>query len=752
VAISWIKNPRLQNLKREKNMKKFLSVLMVALMATSAFAFVPLTNSQLNIGSYQRGATRGMFYNELDIISAAPVELLDFSGNALYTNWSNIRNFNNITNYGSALDWSQTTNNMDVSYFTFGVTGNPLSCINIDDSRSGIVFQNYGAKIRTYDFGIDDVDSKGEWENEYYLIIYPTAPVTDITSTTLGSDLVYYTNITNTQWNIGSSYKLLDKISLGLSLSRMTNSVIRNTGGTKSYTDRYDTDNGATWVNMPTGSREGDTLTVNYPSQEIDRDSTSQTDILPQARLKISDDLYVDAGVGLRFSKTANGADPWKGDVSWEKDVVTCSAKEDIAISSAAGGQNIYQRYNTGTAIVIKDNANIALDYDQTNITGNARLTTTDNVYETNNWTQYDAGVSDFSDERSGTGPLLRVEMKKKFEKCNITGVANYGTISQDVDASVTNQEYVNTKHTLYAGAAVDQVDNFTEKDYIEKITYRGKVTDSNIDLGTKIEMTALEGVKLSFGGFIQQETNKADLDININSTDLVSYRDSDGLTTSSGTVGGIGTNPNDILNNKPGPVDGSVTETNPNITGRGDLNISIVGNGEGDWSQTISQTFTGLHETITTRYRVPIGIEIPLSKKWIFRAGTEYMMTKTKITFETTETVDTKNTTATALGEPSRTRIDYINQPRTINSAVTYAEQHDVFYTYGIQFDATPSLTIACNAFLDTATDTAEDYVTYDTDDDGDVDAVAIKRETRANIFDLRTYRQLSLSAAIKF
>ena len=71
-------------------MKKLLSVIMVGLMATSAFAYVPLSNSQLNIGSYQNSATRGMFYNELDILSAAPVELLDFSGNALYTNWGNV--------------------------------------------------------------------------------------------------------------------------------------------------------------------------------------------------------------------------------------------------------------------------------------------------------------------------------------------------------------------------------------------------------------------------------------------------------------------------------------------------------------------------------------------------------------------------------------------------------------------------------------------------------------------------------------
>ncbi|MFH0948432.1 MAG: hypothetical protein V1833_05480, partial [Elusimicrobiota bacterium] len=177
--------------------KKLLAVLLATIMATSAFAYVPLSNSQLNIGSYQRGATRGMFYNELDIVSAAPVELLDFSGNTLYTNWGNVRNFNDIANYGSALGWSQQTNNVDRSYFTFGVTGNPLCCANIEDSRSGIVYQNFGGKAVKYNLDNDDetglnpgpngFDSEGKWENKFYTVVYTSAPLSIDKITTANS-------------------------------------------------------------------------------------------------------------------------------------------------------------------------------------------------------------------------------------------------------------------------------------------------------------------------------------------------------------------------------------------------------------------------------------------------------------------------------------------------------------------------------------------------------------------------------------
>ncbi|MDD5687562.1 MAG: hypothetical protein PHE88_06995 [Elusimicrobia bacterium] len=701
-------------------MKKMLSIVAMFLMATSAFAFVPLTNAQNTVGSYERGATRGMFYNELDIISAAPVELLDFSGNALYTNWGNIRNYNDIVNYGKALNWGPNQNNTDISYFTFGLTGNPLSSIGINDSRSGIVYQNFGGKLAPI-FNLDSVvgnDSEGQWKNETYNIRFATAPATDRTQTTIGSNLKYYTNTTNTQWNAGSSYKLMDKISLGLSLSRRTDSIVLNTEGTKTYSEIFNTVNGAILVGMPVTSTEGTSLSVSYPKQAVDQNSTSITDILPQARISVSDGLYADVGVGLRFSKVTNPGTV----VANENTVITVSAREGVAISTAIGGLNSYQRFNTGTAIVSKTN----LDYATQTLNGNVNLFTASFTGAAG------TGVSDFSDERSGIAPLVRVEVKKSFKKFDAFGIANFDTLSRDVDASQTNREYANTRHTLYAGAAADVVDNFTGRDYTQLLTYKGTASDTNLDLGLKINMKELEGIRVSLGGFIQRSVSKTDLDTTSGSRELVSYRDGDGLTISSSSVGG--NTPAQILTNKPGPVDGSLTETNPNGTGRTDLGLPTTGDGEGDWSQTISRAGTQLSETITTKYMVPVGIEIPLSKKFTFRAGTEYVMTKTQTTVKTNNTLETTVTVATPLGEAAKSRTDY-SADLAETKSILYSESHDVFYTYGLQFDATPSLTIACNAFLDT-----------------NPDGVGTDGGDRASIFDLTTYRNLSLSAAIKF
>jgi hypothetical protein len=67
-------------------MKKVLAIILSFAIISPSFAFVPLSNAQNNLGSYQNAATQGMFYNELDILSSYPVELLDFKGNCLYTN------------------------------------------------------------------------------------------------------------------------------------------------------------------------------------------------------------------------------------------------------------------------------------------------------------------------------------------------------------------------------------------------------------------------------------------------------------------------------------------------------------------------------------------------------------------------------------------------------------------------------------------------------------------------------------------
>src|SRR3989339_479864 len=460
-------------------MKRALLTVLVALMATSAFAFVPLSNSE-NIGSYQRGATRGMFYNELDIISAAPVELLDFSGNALYTNWGNIRNFNDIVNYNQLLRFGSTSDITDTSYFTFGVTGNPT---NNDKSRSGIIYQNFGGKTSTKNLDlVNGNESEGIWSTNAYTIVYPTAPVIDRAATT-NSDTKYFTNRFVTQWNLGSAYKLMDKLSIGLSLYRNSDSTILTSEGSKSYGIRYLTANGA--VNdggRPATATESITYTFTYPDQEIDQNSSATTDVLPQARLNIADDLYVDAGIGLRFSNATNGADVFKGNVSWEQNVVTATSREDILVSTAAGGLATNQRFNTGTAILIKSGGagNYNVDMDQTNLTTNTNLAS--DIYNTNNWTHDDKGLADFSDDRTGTGVLLRLEAKKKFAKYDVTGLVNFSSVPQDIDATATSSEYVKTTHILYAGTTSDTADSFIERDLAQAVSFKGTATNSNLD------------------------------------------------------------------------------------------------------------------------------------------------------------------------------------------------------------------------------------------------------------------------------
>ena len=735
-------------------MKKLLSVIMVGLMATSAFAYVPLSNSQLNIGSYQNSATRGMFYNELDILSAAPVELLDFSGNALYTNWGNARSFagpyNPGVDYNQALSWTGVTE--PVNYFTFGVTGNPLSYAGIEDSRSGIVYQNFGGK--TVQFNLDDdvgtgqnpgvtgEDSEGTWENKTYTVLFPTMPLTNDRLETANSDAKYHTNTTNTQWNIGSSYKLMDKVSVGLSLARQTDTNILTTEGTKTYAYRELTGNGAVADGLTANLVGTDLLsyTFAYPTQEIDQNSTSRTDILPQARIKISDDFYVDAGVGLSFQKTLNPVGTAQQIVAGEKTVVTVTATEftgvgaGVVFSTAPGATQIANYTNTGTAIVDKNNAGLSLDYDATGNIPAAGLAST--VFTRG---ALEDGVSAFADDRDGTAPLIRIEAVKKFEKVDITGIVNYSNLSQDVDASQTDREYIQTSCVISTWSVGGQdiadgniKDNFVQRDYTSVQTITGKGTISNFDVGAKVSMKALEGVKVSFGGFIQKQTNKEDGDWTYKSTELTSYNDgivstnvyNNGsiVSPSSGTyIDADGT-----ISGRPGPVGGT-----DQTASRGAIETS--GDGEGTWSETVSQTGTFLKETITTIYRVPVGIEIPLSKKWTFRAGTEYVMTKTETTTEQPTNQGTKTKVATpgstAQGLASVTNVDTWGP--SSKKSVYKSENQDVYYTYGVQFDATPSLTIACNAFLDTAADNAAAH---------------------ASIFDLTTYRQLSLSAAIRF
>jgi hypothetical protein len=218
------------------------------------------------------------------------------------------------------------------------------------------------------------------------------------------------------------------------------------------------------------------------------------------------------------------------------------------------------------------------------------------------------------------------------------------------------------------------------------------------MDLGVKFDLLKMKSLRVAFGAFLTSIYEVTDYTQRINSTEITSYDD------------------------------GAAGNTAWNLTSRPRTN------NEGEWRQTVSAETTNKDEVTTTQYSVPVGFEVPLSKKWTFRAGTTYSMAKIKTVARTTggsvTTVTTETpagaaaTTTTSIGAPAG---DYLND------STTYTEAHQVTYRYGIQWDALDNLTIACNAFLDTNPNNAP-------------------AGTKASIFDLDTYRLLAIQAVFKF
>ncbi|MBN1384290.1 MAG: hypothetical protein JW983_05355 [Elusimicrobia bacterium] len=749
-------------------MKKILSLVMITMLAATAYAFVPLTNTheQLGannangilglLGSYQRGATRGMFYNELDIISAAPVELLDFSGNCLYTQWGNVRNWNDIANYGTALNWTPITDTVDTSFFTLGVTGNPFSYLNIEDSRSGIVFQNYGAKVNSYDLGNDGGnDSEGNWKTYGYTVVYATVNPAAIDQTmTSISNAVYWENQQVSQWNVGTSYKLNSLLAFGISLAKVGQTNTLKTEGQKSYSLNYNTSDGALNAGRPASATYQDSLVINYPTQEVDNESEYMTDILPQARLSISDSFHIDCAAGLRVW-TRNGVDDLVGNGSGnnKETAVTVSVMEDVVMSTAAGTpvSLTNQYWMSGTAIVSTGTLGTSVNLDWAAVTfNNATAGLLSNVMKDEG---DDLGITEFSDDRSGSGPLFRLEAVKKFEKVDVIGVFNFDNVSHNIDAKQVGREYIQNSCVISTWQAgnipygTPVYDNYVEKDITRNLTYSGKASQGNMDIGAKIAFKAMEGVKLSIGGYVNRNIVKANYETTLAWYERCEYDDGYASTdawsntgttlgvtvVSSGSIG-VAAKPGAITANDNG--NGNVTTAQGWSRGLAALGNGMnTGAGEGKWEQSINRVDDTVTETITTTYGVPVGVEIPLSKKWTFRAGTEYQLQKTETTTEVTPGFQTTLTTVSpANGETVTYNTAYVQTGPT--ESVSYAETHMVSYTYGVQFDPTPSLSIACNAFLDT-------NMTAGADASG---------TSNANFLDLATYRLLSLSAAFKF
>ncbi|MFQ3675892.1 MAG: hypothetical protein SNJ64_05060, partial [Endomicrobiia bacterium] len=144
------------------------------------------------------------------------------------------------------------------------------------------------------------------------------------------------------------------------------------------------------------------------------------------------------------------------------------------------------------------------------------------------------------------------------------------------------------------------------------------------------------------------------------------------------------------------------------------------------------NREFSGKVETLTTRYVIPVGMEIPIYKnKWLFRAGTAFTLQTTKTTSRTIREYSKTFASVTPAGAATQTAEAIDNQPMTIE-VVQYAETYTTSYTYGIQWNVNKSLTLAANAVLDTNPN--------------------LGAADKATIFDLDTFRNLSIQAVFKF
>ncbi|MDI6640788.1 MAG: hypothetical protein QME68_00545 [Elusimicrobiota bacterium] len=656
-------------------MKKLITTICILFLAGTTYAYVALSNRQLGLGSYRLDATN-IFYDELDIISAYPVSLMEFEGNRLYTNWGNVRQpVTGAGTYNPVLSHRGMTLAPADHAFTIGVSGNPLGYFNIENSRSGLIFQNWGAKTNTFDFdGVPGNDSEYTREFVNEIITSSTNP-TIMRRMTESTDVKYWTNTTVTQWNIGIAKKglpILTNLSVGLSLANNSYSRILTAGGSKSYTDRYLTDDGAADGGMPAGSREGDTYNVTYADNKIDQNSFARTDVLGQLRYELLESLTVDCALGARFQTNNNPGgliNPMTGipQGSLEKDIVTVTMKDDV------NWTNI-QYYNIGTAIRNR----ILIDYNVHPTYDNVKLGGANHIWDK---TVRTPGTSDFKDNRFGIGPLVRLQGEYKGNKVNLTGVLNFDTVSQNINANQTLRDYIKIEVQVSSYQRTSEVGI----DATATNKYEGTATNSNFDLGIKVEFKALENIKLALGGFIMMNTDLNDFTkIETNYTNKTSYDD-------------------------------GLPENNP---------------GEFTQTETRNDSRTGKNETVTMKYYVPIGVEIPLSKKWTFRAGTSYIMTKTQRTVTTKQNYSISTTVHTpAGGSPTTTYTENYDPLET--KTVTYAETHTVSYSYGIQWDINKNLTVACNAFLDTNPNTGDN---------------------KATIFDLDTYRLLAVQAIFKF
>ncbi|MFH1368872.1 MAG: hypothetical protein ABII64_07080 [Elusimicrobiota bacterium] len=703
-------------------MRKLLALVLVVAMASTTFAYLPISRwnnwrgigafGQMNLGSFQRAATQGMFYSELDVVTADPVELLDFEGNNLYTAWSNARNWNNgtftngATPNAPALTWGNSAGALS-DYLLLGVVGNPLGGFGIEGSRAGIVYQNCGAKAAFEELdqnmggaaGFEDQFTTESTQNIEDNVVVDSIEVDR--QRNMKADMKGYTWTRNTQWNVGVAKNdmFINGLALGFGLAHQGDAIVYTGGGSKSYTQTYLTDLGATTGGMNAGNRLGDNYSATYLDETTDLNSNWATDVTMQGRYGVLDNLTVQGTFGARFATTINPGGlldaSFTAQGSLRKNGVQIDAIDDTNI----GGT---QYFNTGTSLINQSQLTKAAGPTLGNFTANG-------IWD---HAAGNAAVTDFSDKRTGMGPMIEAQgTYTGVEKVDVTGIFHYDTVKQPIDASQTNE--LSTVKRIVNPAAVAET-GIWSNNYVETIKTEGENTTTNLNVGTKIEFKAMEALKLALGGFIYTNTKIDDFSkVSVTKQRTVIYSDGNAADVP-GTVN---------LANIPGPV-GATFGTD-------------TGFGEGTWQDTDTDELCGKTKVEEVIYSIPVGIEIPcVADKLIFRAGTNYLITKTKTTTNSESKVSTQSTAATPQGGTTLTTTSFLTTTGVTSERITYAETNENLYTYGIQWNVNQNLTLACNALLDNMANSA----------------VTAGGTPRSSLLDIDAYRNIQLQAVLHF
>ena len=420
--------------------------------------------------------------------------------------------------------------------------------------------------------------------------------------------------------------------------------------------------------------------------------------VLPQVQLKLGDVVTANVGIGVRKQNDYNPN-------SILPNAITLSGTDRKQLAGAAAGDPLYN----DEVSAVRNPSNIAcLDYNDFatgNYSGVANLNSA--IYTPFNPATDDLAIVSFKDERPGTGLIMRLGAKLFF----MEGALNISSVKQDVNCEIKSRDYASIKSYKTAAQRTAYSCDITNTD-----TKKGDATITAMDFAVKIKLLDNKDIRVAFAPGISNSVTAEKLASKSNTLTSMLY--DDGLAA-----------------NNPGAVAINVA---PGDAAFDTVNTNDDGAGEGTYTQSTVSEFTEDNEETTTEFSLPVGMEVPISKKFTFRAGTCYTITRNEEIKKTTTKNVTQVDTATPAGGAVATRTTVSNPTNDVQKSTYWSESHLVTFTYGLQWDVNDYLTIATNAFLDTNPNAT---------DNG-----AGGADNKASLFDLDTYRCLAIQAVVRF